>query len=412
MSLGPSPSAAEARQRQHDQKRQVWRHSWRAQWDAGRAKRRKAGCIRKFVKVMQETRTPAVADNSTAGVYAGVRANPPGDVPHDVSHKHSIARPESPTPQFEHIPFALKMIHHWVLWHYVYLPKDDKWTKVPLCPHDARSAKVDDDTTWCRYMQAAVAFDRLAPHRDMVVDGIGFVLTVKTGIVGIDLDHVLGGAGELHDWAHEIVAALDSYTEWSPSGGGLRIFARGTLPPGRRKRGNVEAYISGRFLTVTGNPYGTCTEIRERTEAAAWLHHKYLENDPLKPPPEPRRAQPQELAGLATLAAPEGTAHVRQGDPLPDDTLLRRLFSSPSGARFRALWRGAWEGIFGSHSEADLSLFGSLLWWAAGDQIQANRLFTQSGLYRGKWDRDDYRARTLSAALRGDIDEYEDECEV
>ena len=54
------------------------------------------------------------------------------------------------------------------------------------------------------------------------------------------------------DDAWDIIRALDSYTEISPSGTGIRIFARGKLPPGGRKRGRFEMYETGRYLTVTG----------------------------------------------------------------------------------------------------------------------------------------------------------------
>ena len=91
---------------------------------------------------------------------------------------------------------------------------------------------------------------------------------------------------------------------------------------------------------------------------------------------------------------------MRQGAPVSDDTLLRRMFESPSGMRLMALWRGDWEGIYGSHSEADLALAGTLLWWSQGDREQADRLFVQSGLYRTKWDRPDYPGRTFTAAER------------
>jgi primase-polymerase (primpol)-like protein len=84
--------------------------------------------------------------------------------------------------------------------------------------------------------------------------GIGFVLTPDDPFAGIDLDHCRDPeTGEIEPWASEIVDRFQSYTEISPSGAGIRIFIRGTLPAGKgRHRGRVEVYDRGRFLTVTG----------------------------------------------------------------------------------------------------------------------------------------------------------------
>lgn len=71
------------------------------------------------------------------------------------------------------------------------------------------------------------------------------------------------------------------------------------------------------------------------------------------------------------------------------------------------LWTGDWEQHTdrweggSSHSEADLALC-SLLAKHTDDAEQIDRLFRASGLYREKWDRDDYAERTIATALRGD----------
>jgi putative DNA primase/helicase len=87
---------------------------------------------------------------------------------------------------------------------------------------------------------------------------------------------------------------------------------------------------------------------------------------------------------------------------MPDRELLIAMLSSPHGGRLRSIWRGDWESRYGSASEADLALAGSLLWWCQGDVEQADRLFRQSGLFRDKWTRSDYRERTFSQAMRGE----------
>jgi hypothetical protein len=59
--------------------------------------------------------------------------------------------------------------------------------------------------------------------------------------------------GEIAPWAQEIVDAIASYNEISPSGTGLRIFVYGVLPPYGRRIGQIECYCDGRYLTLTGH---------------------------------------------------------------------------------------------------------------------------------------------------------------
>src|SRR5262249_7521773 len=83
------------------------------------------------------------------------------------------------------------------------------------------------------------------------------------GLVIIDLDKCRDPqTGAIQPWAGLIVSEVDSYTEVSPSGTGLRIVARGRKPDRERSRnGPVEIYDGltkdrkpgGRFLTFTGH---------------------------------------------------------------------------------------------------------------------------------------------------------------
>jgi putative DNA primase/helicase len=61
--------------------------------------------------------------------------------------------------------------------------------------------------------------------------GIGFVFVKGDGMVGIDLDDVLDGDGIVKPWGRGVVERFaDTYMEISPSGMGLKIWARGELP--------------------------------------------------------------------------------------------------------------------------------------------------------------------------------------
>jgi len=152
--------------------------------------------------------------------------------------------PQTLEVQVDGIPSELKALPQWVCWRWE--ERGDNWTKPPFQPSGVYAASTDS-TTWSTFE------DVRAAYRNGGFAGIGFVLAKGDGIIGIDLDHCVDPqTGEIESWAWEIVNEMNSYTERSPSGTGLRILARGKLPGTGHKRGNIEVYDRGRYLTVTG----------------------------------------------------------------------------------------------------------------------------------------------------------------
>jgi primase-polymerase (primpol)-like protein len=83
-------------------------------------------------------------------------------------------------------------------------------------------------------------------------DGVGIMLN-GDGLAGWDFDHCLDAAGNIIDeTVAGYLALLDSYSEISPSGTGLRVFLKAKLPPKGRKKRLIECYENARYLTVTG----------------------------------------------------------------------------------------------------------------------------------------------------------------
>ncbi len=120
-----------------------------------------------------------------------------------------------------------------------------KWTKPP---YNTDSTKIDegDPANWTDFSTA------LQAYQTGEFDGIGISLNALPELAGVDLDHCVEG-GVIESWALEMVKNLGGYAEVSPSGGGLRVLGFGHLRNKGRKRGNVEMYHSGRYLTVTGH---------------------------------------------------------------------------------------------------------------------------------------------------------------
>ena len=260
--------------------------------------------------------------------------------------------------------------------------------KIPKNPFTGANAKSNDPATWSDYSTA------LRTLQTGNYDGIGFQFGVYEAgtlrIAGIDLDHVVRADGTLEPFALKIVEEMNGYTEYSPSGTGLHILCKVKLPAIGNKKGlengcAIEMYNHGRYFTVTGRVYGEEREVAERTEEYRKLHEKYFV-ERVKPTPSPV-IQPRI-------------------EEMSDRDLLDRMFNSQNGYAISRLFGGDFSG-YPSHSEADLALIAHLLFWTGGDEVRADRLFRESGLMRDKWDRADYRSKTLDYARRHQVGVYE-----
>ena len=272
--------------------------------------------------------------------------------------------------QYKNIPESLKQLKQWVCFKLEYNEKKGKHDKIPKDPKTGYNAKANDPATWSDFQTAVKAVSKYG------FDGIG--IEFANGIFGVDLDNVVKD-GKLTPEAQDIIKTLDSYTEYSPSGTGVHILCKGTIPPKDRRKGNIEMYSEGRFFTVTGNVLGEVKEVQERTAQAAAVHAKYLKREEPKP-----TNQPPDLN-------------------LSDSELISKAMSAKNGHIFRALWNGDISG-YPSQSEADLALCNLLAYWTNGNAYRMDVLFRQSGLYReGKWNErhgaDTYGNMTINKAL-------------
>ena len=93
-------------------------------------------------------------------------------------------------------------------------------------------------------------------------------------------------------------------------------------------------------------------------------------------------------------------------EELPKQVLevVRRLNESlnsdliPHYQRFQKLWAGNWQDLYPSQSEADAAFCGLLAREGLGS-LQIDMVLRASGLYREKWERPDYRRRTMNGVM-------------
>lgn len=276
-----------------------------------------------------------------------------------------------------HIPPELTGSPQWVCWKYVL--KSTGKTKIPYTPGTSTVAKTNDPKTWRPYDKALSSLRRY--------DGIGFVVTAEDPWCGVDIDHCIDKeTGAIHPVAIEIVEQLNSYTEITPSGEGLRVWVRAHIPDlGRRKRWRgveVEMYDSGRYFTITGRLMsGVLPTIEDRQSQITSLHSAIWARQ--EAPAQPVTQQPLTL---------------------DDDEIIRRALNASNGHRFAKLWRGDASDYGNDQSRADEALCFHLAFWTGGNPEAMDRLFRRSGLYRPKWDErrgeTTYGADTVAKAAR------------
>lgn len=277
------------------------------------------------------------------------------------------------------IPAELKGLRQWVCWQAVPDPaRPDHPRKTPVNPLTGGGAMSNNPDTWTDYDTAV--------RESKKYTGIGFMFA--NGYFGVDIDNAEDAIEDYRDGGtdnivSEFIGTLRSYAEYSQSGRGIHIICRGKLPPGGRRKGNVEMYDSGRFFVMTGKAASEYTEIADCGERIKPLHEKYIGGARPKPNRGPAPVRPVSLS---------------------DAEILQKAREAKAGAVFQALYNGEWEAYFGSQSEADLSLCNRLAYWTGKDAEAMDRLFRASGLMRDKWDREQagstYGKLTIDKAIR------------
>ena len=267
-----------------------------------------------------------------------------------------------------YLPDELKALRHWVVWRYEPRPGKSKPAKAPYQPRTGHRARTDVPATWGTYVQAIARF------RQGGWQGLGFVFTASDPFCGIDLDECRDPETlRVASWAGHIIHTLGSYTEVSPSGRGLHVLVKASLPDHvGRKQGAVEVYDALRYFAVTGQRLAELPSIIEERQAEVLTLYATLA------PAEPT---------TVPLAANPGAAQVRT-----DAEVLALALAAANGAKFQALWSGQLAAYRDAQtgqvdqSRADFALCRLLAYWTNNDADQIDRLFRQSALYREKWD--------------------------
>lgn len=212
-------------------------------------------------------------------------------------------------------PSALQQLPGWLVWKFEPDPRrPEKPRKVPYYPvsgvrRHGQQGSQDD-------LEGLSSFD--IAHKAWLsgsYSGIGFALLPEFGIVGLDFDDCV--VDQVVDPA-VLNLVWTTYSEYSPSGRGVRAFMLGEMPNRKShstpERWGFETFHSSGFLTITGNTLEVCrTGQRENTVAALTPEIKALFNERFgnqsATDKAPVDAQPVYLDDSTAL------------DPIPDETM-------------------------------------------------------------------------------------------
>jgi hypothetical protein len=296
-------------------------------------------------------------------------------------------RPKAMEVKTEHIPGELKSKRKFVLWKWE--EREGRLTKPPY-QVNGKYARSDDPKTWTTFDVVMKAL-----RNGDCWDGIGFMLTPP--YIGIDLDNCRDPeTGQIRDWATSILQQFKSYSEVSPSAAGVKILGKGKLMGPGHHSDRIGVFQNNRYFCITGHVINGCSEIRSCQKELDNLIKREWPDDfergirfPQQPIPSSEKQQNQ---------VPKATKE--------DFEIYDKAANATNGDKFLKLWKGD-IGDYPSPSEADAALCSILAFWTQ-DGAQIDRMFRGSGLYRDKWERKDYRERTIGRALKDRKETYKE----
>ncbi len=155
-------------------------------------------------------------------------------------------------------PTTLQELDQWILWKYV----EPGNRKVPFSLPRQCAIDAHDRSNWMSYeraIQVQAAASRVGQPLDL-----GFVLTGSDPFVCIDLDGCRNPqSGDFADWANKWMWEFASYSEFSPSGTGVKIFIRTSMtdiakvsrkldvPAISKKQPAIEVFFARQFVAFT-----------------------------------------------------------------------------------------------------------------------------------------------------------------
>ena len=272
----------------------------------------------------------------------------------------------------------LKQMRIWMLWRRK--EADGRVAKIPCSAQGkACGTNKDYEKDWVTYQEAKQA------QTEINADGVGF--KIPEGMFFLDIDH-----RDLQDpEVLEILNLYSSYCERSVSGQGIHIYGVcdvEQLPLWTDPRDNKRKLAKEYYIHHPTK--GLELYIGDLTNRFAVFTEDIICNGKMCDCTD---------ALLDTL-----NRHMKRpgSSPVVDkkaDRIIQELRNQKNGQKFSELFdKGTLDGCR-SQSEADAALCAVVAFRAGEDVALIDAVFRKSALYRPKWDRDDYREKTIRKGI-------------
>lgn len=274
--------------------------------------------------------------------------------------------------KLNNIPIELKEHNYWCVW---------KDKKIPYNPKTNALAKSNVPDTFADFKTACKALN----SGNYTGLGIG----IFNGVGAIDIDHCYNN-GELSDMAKDIINKMNSYTEISPSGTGIRIiftvkdfeYNKEIYYIHNHKR-KLEIYISGvtnKYVTITGDSINNYSII-DGTTVLPQILDTYMKR--------PQNKNKQNNAYISN-------------NNLTDSEFLN--IGLKKDKKLIAYWQGSRPNQ--SESENDLGFMSKLLFWCNKNEDLALKFFLSSPYasqkddkHKKKLERKDYIMNLIKTGI-------------
>jgi hypothetical protein len=162
--------------------------------------------------------------------------------------------------QPENVPEELKAHETWICC------DEEKIPLIATLSGAVYAASSTDESTWRSYEDALGAW----LENEWSFAGVGRIIGAEEDLVGVDLDKCRDPeTGEITSWAKQVIEALNSYAEISPSLTGVKIWVKAPTITRAHVKPGLEIYPRGRYFTITGLALGDVRSIAPRDEELA-----------------------------------------------------------------------------------------------------------------------------------------------
>jgi hypothetical protein len=266
------------------------------------------------------------------------------------------------------LPEELKERNQWVTWK-LEDRNNGKMAKAPYQGNGKIKASTTNPDHWSEW-------DDIKGYPNK-----GFVFTENDPYTFIDLDDCIDDDGKAAEWAYKVIQHFDTYTEYSPSKKGFHLICKAKKNGSSCRKNKIEIYNSKHYATMTGNVFEPYNTINNRQEELDKLYEKLFKEN-------------EDKDSLESTSS-----------NMSDEKIIELASNAENAEKFKALYDGNAK-VYESNSEADLALCSILAFYTGNNPDQIDRIFRGSGLYRSKWDRDDYRNKTIKKAIESATECY------